>query len=156
METGSRRMPGTGLLITSGVILVGAVVLIAVVGGRRVVDYEPGTPEASAQSYVQAMLDRDFDLAHGYLSSELQDQCEPYRLEIPHAAESMVVTFSDVRVDGDSAAIEARLASTDFQPELFPFEEPDIDTRLVLEQRNGDWRIVRADWPLYGCARGEP
>lgn len=155
METATRRMPGAGLLISIGVILVGAVALIAVLGGRRIVDYEPGTPEASAQSYVQAMLDRDFDLAHGYLASELQDQCEPYWLE-PYVAESIVVTFGDARVDGNSATIEARLASTDFQPEPFAFEEPDIDAWLLLEQRNGDWRTVHADWPLYGCARGEP
>lgn len=156
MDAGTRRMPGTGLLIAIGVILVGAVILIAALGGRRIVDYEPGTPEATAQAYVQAMLDREFDVAHAYLVAELQDQCEPYRLETPDTADSMVVMFGDVRVNGDSATIEAPLTSTDVQPEPFPLEEPDTDARSVLAQRSGEWRIVHADWPLYGCARGEP
>jgi len=149
-------MPGTGLLIAIGMILVGAVVVIAALGGRRIVGYEPGTPEATAQACVQAMMDREFDVAGGYLVTELQDQCEPYRLETPDPADSMVVMFGDVRVDGDSATIEARFTSTDLQPEPFPFEEPDTDARLVLAQRSGEWRIVHADWPTYGCARGEP
>ncbi len=139
------------MLIAVGVVLIGAIIGVAVLRERRVIHYEPGTPEATAQAYVQALFDRDFDLAHGYLAPELQDECGPYQIDFDFDEESAVATFGRVRVDGDRAVIEIRLAATDYRPEPLFIHEYETDMRLVLERYDDEWRIVDTDWPLHSC-----
>ena len=150
MERGAPRMPGTGLLVTIGVIMVGAVVAAFMLGGTRVTQYEPGTPEAAAQAYVQAVLDDDFASASGHLAPEIQARCDPHRLEWDRYGDSVVATFHDVDVTDGRASIRVRLTTTDLEFDPFLFED-EIETRLVLELRDGDWLIVGTEWPFYEC-----
>jgi hypothetical protein len=64
MDTRTRPAVWVIGLVVVGVLLAAAVLLL---GPPAVVEYEPGSPEAAAQSYVQALLDGDYDLAYDLL-----------------------------------------------------------------------------------------
>lgn len=154
MAASPRPAPGTIVLAGLAVLVVAAAVVLALAGPPDVARYEPGTPEAAAQAYVQALLDGDFEAAHDLLAPALRVDCRPedLRLGVP-GDEVGTVRFEDVRVTGDRATITARLDTTRFEPAPLPVGGDGIPTRLVLHRGEGGWLIAAADWPLHDCHR---
>lgn len=143
--------PGTPILIGIG-IAVGLAVLIALaLSGRGLQRYDPDSPEAAAQAYIQALFDEDFDEARRYLSDDLQSRCRGVDLRLSGLEDT--ATFDEVRGDGDHAEIELRLSDSAVFPGEFPFRDYDwsTDTELELERIDGVWRITRAAWPVFRC-----
>ena len=153
MEETTQRMPGTGVLIAGGLVIVAAIAAIALIGGPRVVEYAAGTPEAAAQEYVQALLDEDYDLAFTYLAPEIQADCDVGAPSNGLASDSAVIVFDNVRTFDERTTIDARISWNHYEPGPFPVDEHETTTRLTLELRNDEWRIVAARWPLDGCTR---
>lgn len=159
MKSTAHRMPGTGVLIGAAVLIVAALGAIALLGEPRVVEYDPGTPEAIAQAYIQALFDEDYDVAFGLLAPELQLECHPDDLDAGFAQDSGTAVFEKVRRFEDRVTIEVRISTRYYEPDVFPIEavdEHDLTTSLSLEMRNEEWRIVDTRWPLNGCARRNP
>ena len=153
MSSTKDQAPGRSILIGVAVF-VGVAVLVALALARsNIRTYEPGTPEAIGQAYIQALFDNDRDTAHGYLSTDLQDRCEPWDLEVWWVRDADSASFDEVRIEGDTAEIEVRLVSRDYDLGIFPFDNYDYarETELVLERLDNDWVIVDATWPLAGC-----
>lgn len=150
MDTKTRRRPGTAVLVATGVVLVAVIVGLGLLGPRTASEFEPGTPEAAAQTYVQALLDGDYDVAYEMLSPDLQEGCRPNDLRMADGMDIGTAVFENVRIRDERATIEMRLTET-FEPGELPLDEQDIETRLALDMRDGEWRVVAADWPLYGC-----
>ena len=153
MSKDETRNPGTSILIGIG-ILVGLALLITLALARDDVrSYDEGTPEATAQAYLQALFDEDRETAHAYLSDELQSKCDPWDLDLWWARDASSAAFDEVRVDGDRAEIELRLVSDDYEFGIFPFDDYDYtrETELELRSSNGGWVITNATWPLAGC-----
>jgi hypothetical protein len=147
-------MPGTPFLIGIGVVVVIALIVALALAGGDVRTYEPGTPEATAQAYLQALFDDDEEAAHAYLSPALQERCEPWDLDTWWARDAESAVFDEVRVDGDHAEIELRLISREYDLGLFPFDNYDYtrETELELDRIAGEWVVTDATWPLAGCA----
>lgn len=153
MDTKALSKPGSPILIGISVVVVLALLVTLALTDRNVRSYDPGTPEATAQAYIQALFDEDRAAAHGYLSSDLQDKCEPYDLELWWVRGAESASFDEVRIDGEHAEIELRLLSTDFELGIFPFDNYDYsrETELELDRVAGEWVITNATWPLAGC-----
>jgi len=145
--------PGTPILIGIGVFVAIAIVVALVLAGTNVRTYAPDTPEAVAQAYFQALFDGDTNAAHDYLSADLKAQCEPSDLDMWWIHNGQSVSFDEVRITGDHAAIELRLLSTDFDMGIFPFEDYGYshEAELELDRFHGKWEISDATWPLAGC-----
>jgi hypothetical protein len=151
MDTRTRPAVWVIGLVVAGVLLAAVVLLL---GPPAVVEYEPGSPEAAAQSYVQALLDGDYDLAFDLLSPALRTDCRPHELAAELDVESLgSVVFTEVTVTGDRATIAVRLTPSVSGPGLVPGDPEEVDTRLVLQSADGGWVVVAADGPLYGCTR---
>jgi hypothetical protein len=153
MNAKMSRKPGTPILVGIGILLLLALLVALTVAGSNVRTYEAGTPEATAQAYIQALFDGDIHTGHGYLSKDLQQKCEPRDLDLWWVGHADSASFDEVRIDGDHAAIELRLVSSDYEPGAFPFDNYDNsqETELELDQLDDVWVITDATWPLAGC-----
>jgi hypothetical protein len=153
MKQKANRNPGTPILVGIGVLVAVAVLVILALAGSDVRSYEPDTPEAAAQAYIQALFDEDPRTAYDHLSAHLQSQCEPNDLELWWVRRADSASFDEVRIDGDHAEIELRLMSNDYDRGIFPFDNYDYsrETELELDRVDGEWVITDATWPLAGC-----
>ncbi len=151
MDAKTKRKPGSVVLIVGASALVAIIVGVALLGSPKVAEYEPGSPEAAAQRYVQALLDDDYTTAHSLLDADWQRECDPHDLRIEPWWSVATATFTDVNRRGDTATIDIRLDTGDLDFEDIPIQADTIDTVLVLEHQAGEWRIVGADWPLSEC-----
>ena len=152
MSADTHSVSGTALLFGAGAVILVAIIGIALLAGSDVTEYDPGTPEAAAQNYLQALIDEDYTTAHALLSPRLQIRCRDYELSREYGPEMDRVVFEDVRHLDTSTVITLRITTLGYSAEPLPSVMRDeIDSRLVLEQFDGDWRIVDADWPLDYC-----
>ncbi len=153
MNEKTPRMPGTPILIGIGFVVMVAVIIALALAGGNIRTYEAGTPEATAQAYIQALFDEDTDTAFGFLSAELQAKCKPRDLELWWVRNADSASFDEVRSDGDHAEIELRLKSRSYELGMFPFDNYDYsrETELELERLFSEWVITDATWPLAGC-----
>lgn len=153
MSATTPSKPGTPILVGIGIFVIIALLVTLALAGSNVRSYAPGTPEATAQAYIQALFDEDADVAYGYLSAGLQKECKPYDLDLWWVRRADSASFDEVRVDGNHAEIELRLLSTDFDVGIFPFDNYDYsrETELELDRLGGEWVITDATWPLAGC-----
>jgi hypothetical protein len=153
MSTTSLRKPGTPILIGIAVFVVIALLVVLALANANVRTYEAGTPEAVAQSYIQALFDEDTEAAHQYLSTELQAKCQLEDLDMWWVRSSDSASFDQVKVEGDHAEIELRLNSQNYDLGLFPFDNYNYseETELELDRVEGEWVITNATWPLAGC-----
>ena len=153
MSADTARLPGTALLLGAGAVIL-AVVIGTALRGSDVTSYPAGSPEAVAQTYVQAVLDGDGMAAHAVLSPRLQSRCRPYDLEGPFDGGSYRAVFEEVDDAETTVWITVRLTSTDYPEPPLPFPAiEEFTSRVVLEQFGGEWRIVDAEWPLETCGR---
>jgi hypothetical protein len=145
------RSPGTPILIGIAIVVVLAIIIALALSERGIEHFEAGSPEATAQAYIQALFDDDFDEAYGYLSDDLQAGCRRADLSAPGLEDT--ATFEEVRRDGDHAEIELRLGEADFFPGDFPFDNYDWSrrTELELDRIDGVWRVTFAAWPVFRC-----
>ncbi len=153
MNKNTSSMPGQPILIGIGVFVLLAILVAFALAGSAVRSYEPGTPEAAAQAYIQALFDEDHETAYSFLSDDLKSRCEPGDLEIWWVRDADSATFDEVRSDGSHTEIELSLLSSDYDLELFPFDNYDYshETELELDRFGDEWLVTDATWPLAGC-----
>lgn len=140
MKTVTPSRPGGRVLVIGAVVVIAAVVIAAVLAGSRTVEFEAGSPEEAAQTFIQALFDDDEDAAYGLLTRELQGECEPEDLSSYFGYGPGVARFDRVAVDGDR--VEINVAIDSGYPQ---------DAELMLEQRDGRWLVADGDWPFGRC-----
>jgi len=146
------RSHGTAVLIGTATVAIAAIITVALLGGSRVTEYQPGTPEAAAQRYLQALFDADYDTAHDLLEPRLLARCAPHELIYHPGPDMDRAVFRSVEERDESVLISIEITSTNVSPEPIPMiDTHEIDTHLVLEPWDGGWRIVDAGWPLAEC-----
>jgi hypothetical protein len=149
----ANRRPETAILLAVGTAIVIALVVGAVLANRAT-EFPDGSPEATAQKYLQAILDNDERTARTYLAPDVADNCDPFpRTYGLRYADT--VRFAAVAVDGGHAEIELEFSfSSDYEPFEFPIDEPRHspgEAHLVLEQRTDGWVVVGASWISDVC-----
>jgi hypothetical protein len=140
-QRSSRILVVIGALVT---VLIGVAVMLAV---RPMPDPDPTTPEGTAQGYFQAVLDGDEDLAFGYLTEALSDQCDAGQMRhvTPDGAR-VVITRSEV--GGADAELEVEITET-YGEGPFDAGSDTFDETLVMERHGDRWLIAEIPWPIH-------
>lgn len=127
--------------------LVGAAAVIALtvlaLGGP---EFDPDTPEGTAQGWVRAVTERDYPEA------------------LTHLEPSVGCTVSDFRYVWTASAVTARIGSVTGDAQRTVVEViiseaaafgPGFEMReyLVMAQRDDRWLLTEVPWPLYACDR---
>jgi hypothetical protein len=136
------------LAIALGAIAVLAVVAAVISAGRPTERFDPGTPEAAVQAYVEAALDGRSDEAARWLDPA--GDCDVSDLD--RAGTGMTATrvvLADSRTSGDSATVEVELVFGSGGP--FDSSEYREQHTYRLTRSGGSWLLTGVPWPLYDC-----
>ncbi len=125
------------------VVLVAAAVVVAVQPPQ---EFDPGTPEGTAQAYYQAILDGDEDLALSYLDEDLLAGCSRYELGYI-TPESARVVIARTEIDGDEARVDVVITET-WGEGPFGGGSNTVDETLIMTRSGDGWLISRTPWPV--------
>ena len=158
-ETGSTEKPSKlPLVIVGACVVVAVLITVVLVAIRGPATFEPGTPEATLQAFINAGLDADEDTLLALMTEESAASCRQefderhygrffYDDDVRAQLDEMEITGSRA----DATVIFRRSSSND------PFDTSTWSStesfRLQLEA--GEWRIDRAEWPhpFLSCLR---
>ena len=131
----------TGILIGIGVLVV---VALAVFFTRKDAQtYVPDdTPEGVVHNYVLAVLNKDYEKAHGYLADlEYKPTYEEFRrafLNYEVNPEGQAVDIGESEIIGDEATVEMALIYSPSDP--FSTGYRNVQTASLVRQ-NGAWKL---------------
>ena len=150
----SRWLVGVAGVVVALIVISVAVALINPRGAAETLSED--TPEGVVQRFILAIQDRDYTLAHSYLSDELKKTCTVAQIE--ERSSFSVDTLRDNRIallgtdelsDG-RMQVRVRVTQVNVSPP-FGVDESSYQERYVLVQENGDWRFAEPPWPLGWC-----
>lgn len=154
---GDPRMPrSTRLLWALGAVVAVALVAAALAGTlQEPAPLPEGTPEATVQAYVTAVLDGDVEQATALLAADLARNCRErdFRVTLPEAP--LTVTLDDVQVRDDRAEVTVRLDRDADEP-LLPIFDSVSRQHFTLERQGDRWVIAEDPWPVYFCQGLQP
>lgn len=132
---------------------VAVLVLTVIALVRDPVELDHDSPEGTVQAYLQAISDRDYSAAHGYLSANLQDECLVADVARDGPYETFTATLGDVDDLGTRTLVNVsiRIGSDGaFGSAGYSFDPGPY----VLQQESGRWVITEVSWPYfyYGCS----
>jgi hypothetical protein len=130
------------------VVLIAALVFIASRGGSS--RFDAGSPEATVQSYLQAMVDRDNDRALSYFEPETK--CDASDLDRQYLSPDLTADLLDSSITGDRAQVKIRIRYAD--NDLFGGWSEDHS--IGLTRISGMWKITGVPWPLFECDGVKP
>lgn len=127
------------------VALVAVAALVFIASRSDTAQFESGSPEATVQSYLQAMIERDNDRALSYLTSDTR--CDSSDLDRQYLSPDLTVDLITSTTTGDRAQVKvrARYSSDDL------FGGWSEDHTIGLTRIGGVWKITGVPWPLYDC-----
>jgi len=132
--------------------LVAALVVVGVVFAMHPPpQFDPGSPETTAQGFYKAAFDDDEELAATYLTDELDLACDgDLWFRSTRTDARVVMTRSEV--DGDRAELDVAI---DISAGDGPFGGGAYrrDETVVFESQDGVWLIAEPTWPMdsFGC-----
>ena len=161
MTASNKWLIGIGAAL--GALVVVAVVVAALTGGRQTKTYAEDTPEGAVQRYIQAIIDEDTDKAYGYLSEELQKKCTGSlwreQARYSYKLEESQVTLEKVRsLSDDKTVVTVSIVRVEAPNpfELGPREIAFDQEFRLQKQADGAWRFYETPWPVFSCPREEP
>lgn len=147
METDRRSQAVFAVL---GVVVAILVVVAVILAVQPPPEFDPATPEGTAQGYFRAVLDDDPDLARTYLTAELADDCDTHELR-HFGPDRARVVIAHTEVTGDRARVEVQITET-WGDGPFGADSHSFDETLVMEHHGDRWLIARLPWPIeYTC-----
>lgn len=149
----TQRNPSNAVLMAIGVIVALLVVVAVVFALQPPTQFDPNTPEGTAQGYFQALNDGDTELAETFMTEELRTQCasEWWYFDID-ASNRVVITHS--QIDGNKARIDVNIESS-YGDGPFGGGSYDQDETLTMERYGEIWLISEPAWPMDRYACGE-
>jgi len=139
------------LVAVAGVIgaaVVVSVVVAALAGGED--EFPEGTPEATVQSYLRAIADRDATAAFAFLSTDLDERCGeiPREAVVQRGDNRFRATLTETTVRDDTTEVEVEITEI-YGSDPFGGGEYSFRHVFVLVEEAGEWRFDEAPWPLY-------
>jgi hypothetical protein len=116
--------------------------------------FDPNSPEGTAQGYFQAVEDGDEDLATSFLAQDLQEFCDgEWQYRDFESASRVVIT--DTRIDGDTATVKVSI-TVSYGDDPFGGGSYDHDETIKMVHVGDVWLISRLTWPMdaYPCNEG--
>lgn len=136
------------LISVFGLIAVAALLFVAARGENA--KFEVGTPEATVQSYLKAMVDRDNDLALSYF--EANTKCDSSDIDRQYFSPDLTVDLIESTINGDRAQVKIRIRYSN--DDLFGGWSEEHTIALI--KSGADWKIAGTPWPLYECDGVKP
>ncbi len=134
----------------AAVMLVALLVVALIVGATRDrARFEAGTPEATVQAFLRAVVDNRRQDATEQLTEEFRERCPASRSGQYYPRISRVVLVNAF-AEGDEATVEVAITES-FGAGLFDTNESTVNATLVLARTAEGWRISEAPWPFYDC-----
>ncbi len=147
-KTPAKAMPDRRLAWAAVVVGLLVVVTVGVLAFRQPLALTEGTPEATVQAYVQAVIDGDEDAAVALLHADLE--CDARHLGDAHIGDDVRVTLHETEVDDATAEIEVVVTTVSGNG---PFDVYEYDERYRFElvRQDGQWVITHRPWPYAAC-----
>jgi len=148
--------------LIGGAVFLG-VLLVASIAVALLAGEEPppeGTPEATVRHFLEALEDEDYELAHGFLSGELKEECTVEKfaggnISMKDRLEDERVTLEGTSTVKDTVFVTVRV--TRFRGGgPFGASESSYEQRFTLRREQGQWRFTEYPWPLFQCNPYEP
>ena len=133
-------MKASKILALGATLVAVAVIVVLALVGKGVRTYPPGSPEATMQTYLQALFDDEPYTAHTFLSPPLQRICDRSDLRNTPAMYRDLARIVDVDV-ADSTA-EVRVEMTEGDSGLFDGGYT-TEHEFSLERIDGAWQISK-------------
>jgi len=152
----SKKMTNSNrLLLWMGAGLLALVVIAGVaVALRSPAVFEPGSPEAVVQQYVEAVLDEDSESAWALLTPSAQRRCDLEDLQGRYIrGEQSRIVLIDSAIDDTDASVELQFSAA-HGDSPFDIYEYSFEEKFKLRDVDGAWRIAAAPWPFYRCREG--
>lgn len=144
------KVPNRVLAGVVGAIVILAVALAIVATTRSPMTVRSGSPEATVQHYVKAVLARDHDTAATYFDPGAS--CDAADLDAQNYVERGArVELVDSVVRSDDARVVVRVTTPSGGP-LPNFLDEEVTFRLT--RSGGTWVLTGSPWPVYDCAEG--
>ena len=154
-----RTLSSRWLVAVAGVVvaLILVSVAVALINPRGAAETLPeDTPEGVVQRFVLAIQDRDYSLAHGYLSDELKKTCTVAQMEgntrwsLDSMQDNRIALLDKEELSGGRTQVRVRVTQVNVSPP-FGVNEYNHEERYILVQENGEWRFADPPWPLTWC-----
>lgn len=141
------------VLASISVVVVLLLVVAVVFALQPPTQFDPNTPEGTAQGYFQALNDGDTDLAETFMTEELRKACASEWWYFDTDATNRVV-ITHTQIDGDTAEIDVNIESS-YGDGPFNGGSYDQDETLTMERHGENWLISEPAWPMdrYACEK---
>ena len=139
-----------------GVLLVASIVVALL---EREETLTEGTPEATVQQFLKAVEVEDFQIAYGFLSEELRQECSVQDFVGTNIRNGRLrndrVTLERTQTLGDTTFVTVRITQF-FGSGPFGTSESSFEQRFTLSQEDGAWRFAAYPWPYFQCGPFKP
>lgn len=149
----TQRNTSNTVLAGIGVVVALLVVVAVVFALQPPTQFDPTTPEGTAQGYFEAINERDEDLAQTFMTDELRLACDGEWWFYERGAASRVV-IADTTIDGNTARVKVNI-SVSYGEGPFSGGSYDQDETLVMVHEGDLWLISKPTWPMDPYACGE-
>lgn len=147
------------LLIMGAVVTLAVLVTVAIVAFPRTESFEPGSPEAVVQQFIEAGLDDDETSALDLLTSSARRSCvsefDDRQSSPAYFGDELRAILQSTTIDGDDATvdIEFRRSNAD---DPFDSTTRTFESRYTLIRVGDEWQVDRAGWPsaFVRCTEG--
>ena len=153
MSVMTQRNTSNTVLVVIGVVIALLVVVAVVFALQPPTQFDPATPEGTAQGYFAAINESDEDLAQTFMTDELREACDAEWWYHERGAASRVV-ITNTEIDGDTARVKVNI-SVSYGDGPFDGGSYDEDETLTMEHKGEFWLISKPAWPMDPYACGE-
>ena len=138
----------SGLVLGIVGVLLAVLVAVAIVLALQPPDqFDAGTPEATVQDYLQAVIDSDQTAAAGLMTPDLVKRCGSDLSQIRRSPGSFRAVILDTEPLGDDLIVNIEITEGSGSG-LFG-DSWSFDESLILIQVGDEWLIAEAPWPIY-------
>ena len=152
MSVMTQRRTSNAVLATIGVVVSLLVVVAVVFALQPPTQFDPTTPEGTAQGYFEAINESDEDLAQTFMTDDLRLACDGEWWFYERGSANRVV-ITDTSIDGGTARVKVNI-SVSYGDGPFDGGSYDEDETLTMERDGEFWLISKPAWPMdpYACS----
>ena len=134
------------VLLVAGLILALLATISLAISSKPEKNFTAGSPEATVQLYLDAIIKGDNDLALTFLDPN--NSCESTDLDRAYIHDSYRVNLISSVISGTSATVKIDVEYASSMPFDPSYSNPQT---MRLEKLSSKWLLTGIPWPLYDC-----
>lgn len=141
-----KQLPNIVLATITGIIVIVAIIAAVFASRDHITQWPPDSPEATVQTYVQAVVDQDYAAALRRMDPTLA--CSVEHFDQSYYPQDTAISLFQAETQADRATVTVEIGS---------YGDPLFDTfvhqeQFELIQGETGWLITGSPWPVYICA----